>query len=293
MEARILHLIKHSNRMHFVDAMRDQCSRSNVACAVLPGIDGTAQSRVSTLGFIDRGMQFPVWREFLTGGEVGCLRSHAAAWADNAGQPVLVLEDDMVLDPQALAILNEVTRPVASSESHPTIITLTWLTPRSMPKMQFLQDDAHVHRPTFGYGTGAYWCNAQALHALRAHCPGTKGHPLLPVDEYLPILANMHPDGRTPWLRSWALESISDVQLFTLVPGLATYGQNESTTHVHAVAPWLGYICTCPRLMGYWRMATIKGHNVKYLAFVFVAAVVVAGFLATRAFLLSRRRIQD
>ena len=283
MEARILHLAKHANRMPFVDAIRDHCSRSNVPCIVLPGIDGTAQSRVSTLGFIDRGMLFPAWREWLTGGEVGCLRSHAAAWGDSAGKPVLVLEDDMVLEPETLAILDEVTRLISSADSPATIITLTWLTPRSMPKMKLQQNDAHVHRPTFGYGTGAYWCNARALAALRADCPGTQGHPLLPVDEYLPILAGMHPDRHTPWLRSWDQDNISNVQLFTLVPSLATYGQNESTTHAHAVAPWLGYICTSPRLVGYWRMATSQGRGV--LSFAFVLGL---GLVAT--WLLLRRR---
>lgn len=260
MEARILHLAEHTTRMPFVDAIRNICSSSGVRCVVIPGINGTAQARVSTLGFIDRGMRFPAWREWLTGGEVGCLRSHAEAWADNAGNPVLILEDDMEIVPESLHILDALTRPVASADAPPTILTLTWLTPRCMPKMKLQHDSSpspYVHRPTFGYGTGAYWCNARALVELRAHCPGTQGHPLLPVDEYLPILARAHPDGNAPWLRTWsAKKDLHQVNLLTLIPAIAKYGQNASTTHAHMVAPWLGCIASSPRLMGFWRTAT-------------------------------------
>ena len=104
----------------------------------------------------------------------------------------------------------------------------------------------------------------RALVELRAHCPGTQGHPLLPVDEYLPILARAHPDGNAPWLRTWSAKD-HHMDLLTLVPAIAKYGQNESTTHAHMVAPWLGCVASSPRLMGYWRTA---GKSLRYSAFV-------------------------
>jgi GR25 family glycosyltransferase involved in LPS biosynthesis len=129
----IIHLDARSERLGAVLALKDALTEWSHRCTVLAAVDGTRWPRRRVPAFCDLGAQTPRTREYLRGGEQGCLASHRKAWAMalEEGRASLILEDDVRLLPGARELLAGDALDVALGGRGPALLHLVRVIPRA------------------------------------------------------------------------------------------------------------------------------------------------------------------
>jgi len=141
------------------------------------------------------GWQLPVesghryWDRPLLGGEVGCSLSHLHCWhhaiEQSSAEPVVVLEDDVSLEPDFASQVREHFERADAADPD-------W-------GLMYLGRSGHVHdteiddcflRPGFSYGSFGYALSARGLRAVVA---AGLDRAVIPVDEFLPACYLEHP----------------------------------------------------------------------------------------------------
>ena len=142
-----------------------------------------------------QGWQMPIasgnnyWDRPLTHGEVGCTLSHLHCWEDARrtvpGDPILVLEDDVVLPAD---FVDQMIGLIADVERLDTNWGLIYLG-RSKQGHDVEVAEGLV-RPGFSYGSYAYVLSGSAVVDF---VQAGLGRAIIPVDEFLPATFVEHP----------------------------------------------------------------------------------------------------
>ncbi|KAI1891637.1 hypothetical protein AGOR_G00145830 [Albula goreensis] len=168
-----------------------------IEVTVTEAVDGKAlnTSQLQALGIeMLPGYKDPYSGRVLTRGEIGCFLSHHYTWTqvvEQGLQTVLVLEDDVRFEPRFKKRLMAVMENMKQAE-------LDWdLMYVGRKRMQVKQPERSVEgvnnlvEADYSYWTLGYALSLQGAKKLLQARPFGK---MLPVDEFLPIMFNKHPN---------------------------------------------------------------------------------------------------
>ncbi|XP_054912126.1 procollagen galactosyltransferase 2 isoform X2 [Poeciliopsis prolifica] len=164
---------------------------------LIDAVDGKAlnTSQLQALGIeMLPGYKDPYSGRVLTRGEIGCFLSHHSIWkqvVDRGLQKVLVLEDDVRFEPRFKRRLQAIMEDIDRTQLDWDLIYV------GRKRMQVQQPELSVEgvdnlvEADYSYWTLAYALSQQGARKLLGVQPFTK---MLPVDEFLPIMFNKHPN---------------------------------------------------------------------------------------------------
>uniref|UniRef100_A0A8C2CCT8 Collagen beta(1-O)galactosyltransferase 2 n=1 Tax=Cyprinus carpio TaxID=7962 RepID=A0A8C2CCT8_CYPCA len=140
------------------------------------------------------GYKDPYSGRVLTRGEIGCFLSHHFTWkqvVERGLQRVLVLEDDVRFEPRFKRRLQTIMEDVKKAQLNWDLIYV------GRKRMQVAQPEVSVEginnlvEADYSYWTLGYALSQQGAKKLLAAQPFSK---MLPVDEFLPVMFNKHPN---------------------------------------------------------------------------------------------------
>lgn len=143
-----------------------------------------------------RGYEDPYRKRSMTMGEYGCFLSHYAIWRDvveKGYRQILVFEDDLRFDYFFHRRMTKIWQDIEELGLEWDLIYLgrKRLEDQDEPYVRGSWNLVHVG---YSYWTLSYMLSASGAKKLLAGNPLTK---MIPVDEYLPILFDRHPN--TTW----------------------------------------------------------------------------------------------
>lgn len=160
-------------------------------------VDGKAlnSSQLQELGIeMLPGYKDPYSGRVLTRGEIGCFLSHHTTWIqmlERGLQQVLVLEDDVRFEPRFRRRLQAIMDDIQKTQLDWDLIYV------GRKRMQVRQPEQSVVgvnnlvEADYSYWTLGYALSNQGARKLLAAQPLSK---MLPVDEFLPVMFNKHPN---------------------------------------------------------------------------------------------------
>ncbi|XP_075416817.1 inactive glycosyltransferase 25 family member 3 isoform X2 [Tenrec ecaudatus] len=201
-----------------------------ISARVVDAVDGRALNRsvLRSLGVdLLPGYQDPYSGRTLTKGEVGCFLSHYSIWEEVAARglaQVVVLEDDVRFQSDFRGRLERLMEEVAAEKLAWDLIYLgrKQVNPEEEEVVEGLP---HLVVAGYSYWTLAYSLSLAGARKLLASQPLRR---MLPVDEFLPIMFDQHPNKQYKahfWPR--------DLRAFSARPLLA------APTHYAGDAEWL------------------------------------------------------
>ncbi|XP_077986658.1 procollagen galactosyltransferase 2-like [Glandiceps talaboti] len=162
----------------------------------VPAVDGKklTQSEIDTLGIqMLPGFADPYNGRELTKGEIGCFLSHYQIWKEvleKRYSKVLILEDDIRFHYKFKPELIEMMRELEGLDLKWDLVYIG--RKRMNPDKEFyVSGSKHLVWPYYTYWTLGYILSQKGALKLLDADPLPK---LLPVDEYLPIMFNKHPE---------------------------------------------------------------------------------------------------
>uniref|UniRef100_A0A8C5KKJ7 Cerebral endothelial cell adhesion molecule n=1 Tax=Jaculus jaculus TaxID=51337 RepID=A0A8C5KKJ7_JACJA len=210
-----------------------------ISCRVVDAVDGRAlnSSTLRSLGVdLLPGYQDPYSGRTLTKGEVGCFLSHYFIWeevvARNLAQ-VVVFEDDVRFESNFQRRLERLMEDISARELSWDLIYL------GRKQVNTEEEVAVEGLPSlvvagYSYWTLAYVLSLAGARKLLASQPLRR---MLPVDEFLPIMFDQHPNEEYKahfWPR--------DLQAFSVRPLLAApthyAGDDEWLSDTETSSPW-------------------------------------------------------
>uniref|UniRef100_A0A6Q2Y367 Glycosyl transferase family 25 domain-containing protein n=1 Tax=Esox lucius TaxID=8010 RepID=A0A6Q2Y367_ESOLU len=188
-------LINLKRRMDRRQRMLNTMASLGLQATLTDAVDGKAlnTSQLQALGIeMIPGYKDPYSGRVLTRGEIGCFLSHHSTWMVERGlSKVLVLEDDVRFEPRfkrrMITIMEEIEK-----------VQLDWdLIYVGRKRMQVRQPERSVEgvnnlvEADYSYWTLGYALSSQGARKLLAAQAFSK---MLPVDEFLPVMFNKHPN---------------------------------------------------------------------------------------------------
>uniref|UniRef100_A0A8C5RSW7 Cerebral endothelial cell adhesion molecule n=1 Tax=Laticauda laticaudata TaxID=8630 RepID=A0A8C5RSW7_LATLA len=197
--------------------MLESLSELEIAPLVVDAVDGRSlnSSSIKKLGInLLQGYYDPFSGRTLTKGEVGCFLSHHRVWkeiVERGLEKSLVLEDDIRFEAyfkrRLLKLMDELERTQLDWE-------LIYLSRKQVnEKEEAVAEIPNLVVPEYSYWTLAYVLSRRGAQKLIEARPLSK---ILPVDEFLPIMYNKHPN--EDYKKYF---SSRDLQAFSIRPYLA------------------------------------------------------------------------
>ncbi|XP_060602538.1 procollagen galactosyltransferase 1-like isoform X2 [Ruditapes philippinarum] len=167
-----------------------------IEAELIPAVDGKLinASYLKTLDIkILPGFSDPVKGRPMTMGEIGCFLSHYFIWKDMVEKgysEVVVFEDDLRFEPYFRTKLRHIMRQVKEKVPDWDLI---YLGRKRLNRKDesYLSGSETLVWPSYSYWTLSYLLSSRGAKKLLAQKPLQK---LLPVDEYLPVMFNKHPE---------------------------------------------------------------------------------------------------
>ncbi|XP_051950416.1 procollagen galactosyltransferase 2-like [Xyrauchen texanus] len=190
-------LINLKRRLDRRERMLNTLEVLRLEVSVFDAVDGKAlnTSQLQALGIeMLPGYMDPYSKRVLTRGEIGCFLSHHLIWkqvVERGLQRVLLLEDDVRFEPRFKRRLQIIMEDVKKTQLDWDLIYL------GRKRMQVAQPEVSVEgvnnlvEADYSYWTLGYALSLQGAKKLLAAQPLGK---MLPVDEFLPIMFNKHPN---------------------------------------------------------------------------------------------------
>ncbi|MED6253595.1 Procollagen galactosyltransferase 2 [Ataeniobius toweri] len=190
-------LINLKRRLDRRTRMLKTMSSMGLRATLIDAVDGKAlnTSQLQALGIeMLPGYKDPYSGRVLTRGEIGCFLSHHSIWklvVERGLQKVLVLEDDVRFEPRFKRRLQAIMEDIDRAQLDWDLIYV------GRKRMQVHQPEHSVEgvnnlvEADYSYWTLAYALSQQGAQKLLAVQPLMK---MLPVDEFLPIMFNKHPN---------------------------------------------------------------------------------------------------
>ncbi|XP_059359828.1 procollagen galactosyltransferase 2-like [Carassius carassius] len=190
-------LINLKRRLDRRERMLNTMAVLGLEATLIDAVDGKAlnTSHLQALGIeMMPGYKDPYSNRVLTRGEIGCFLSHHFTWKqvlERGLQHVLVLEDDVRFEPQFKRRLQTIMEDVDKAQLNWDLIYV------GRKRMQVAQPEVSVEgvnnlvEADYSYWTLGYALSQQGAKKLLAAQPFGK---MLPVDEFLPVMFNKHPN---------------------------------------------------------------------------------------------------
>uniref|UniRef100_A0A8C7MTY6 Collagen beta(1-O)galactosyltransferase 2b n=1 Tax=Oncorhynchus kisutch TaxID=8019 RepID=A0A8C7MTY6_ONCKI len=188
-------LINLKRRLDRRQRMLSTMTSLGLQATLTDAVDGKAlnTSQLQALGIeMIPGYQDPYSGRVLTRGEIGCFLSHHSAWLVERGlSKVLVLEDDVRFEPRFKRRMMTIMEEVEKAQLDWDLIYV------GRKRMQVRQPERSVEgvnnlvEADYSYWTLGYALSAQGARKLLAAQAFSK---MLPVDEFLPVMFNKHPN---------------------------------------------------------------------------------------------------
>ncbi|KAL4219684.1 hypothetical protein ACF0H5_022254 [Mactra antiquata] len=163
----------------------------------IPAVDGKKLN--DTYLYADLGIEVvpgftdPYGGRPMTMGEIGCFLSHYFIWKDmlkKGYSEIIVFEDDLRFEPYFRSKLTRIMRVVGKKQPDWDLI---YLGRKRLNRKDeyYLQGTDLLVWPSYSYWTLSYLLSRRGAEKLLAQKPLQK---LLPVDEYLPVMFDKHPE---------------------------------------------------------------------------------------------------
>uniref|UniRef100_A0A8C8BPZ5 Glycosyl transferase family 25 domain-containing protein n=1 Tax=Oncorhynchus tshawytscha TaxID=74940 RepID=A0A8C8BPZ5_ONCTS len=188
-------LINLKRRLDRRQRMLSTMTSLGLQATLTDAVDGKAlnTSQLQALGIeMIPGYQDPYSGRVLTRGEIGCFLSHHSTWLVERGlSKVLVLEDDVRFEPRFKRRMMTIMEEVEKAQLDWDLIYV------GRKRMQVRQPERSVEgvnnlvEADYSYWTLGYALSAQGARKLLAAQAFSK---MLPVDEFLPVMFNKHPN---------------------------------------------------------------------------------------------------
>uniref|UniRef100_A0A8C7IVX7 Collagen beta(1-O)galactosyltransferase 2b n=1 Tax=Oncorhynchus kisutch TaxID=8019 RepID=A0A8C7IVX7_ONCKI len=190
-------LINLKRRLDRRQRMLSTMTSLGLQATLTDAVDGKAlnTSQLQALGIeMIPGYQDPYSGRVLTRGEIGCFLSHHSAWVqlvERGLSKVLVLEDDVRFEPRFKRRMMTIMEEVEKAQLDWDLIYV------GRKRMQVRQPERSVEgvnnlvEADYSYWTLGYALSAQGARKLLAAQAFSK---MLPVDEFLPVMFNKHPN---------------------------------------------------------------------------------------------------
>ncbi|XP_052419933.1 procollagen galactosyltransferase 2-like [Carassius gibelio] len=190
-------LINLKRRLDRRERMLNTMAVLGLEATLIDAVDGKGlnTSHLQALGIeMMPGYKDPYSNRVLTRGEIGCFLSHHFTWkqvVERGLQHVLVLEDDVRFEPQFKRRLQTIMEDVDKAQLNWDLIYV------GRKRMQVAQPEVSVEgvnnlvEADYSYWTLGYALSQQGAKKLLAAQPFGK---MLPVDEFLPVMFNKHPN---------------------------------------------------------------------------------------------------
>ncbi|XP_043075611.1 procollagen galactosyltransferase 2 [Puntigrus tetrazona] len=180
---------------------RDRMLRSlevlGIDVTITEAVDGKAlnSTQLRALGIeMLPGYKDPYSDRVLTKGEIGCFLSHYNVWkkvVELQQQQVLVLEDDVRFEPSFKSRLNTIMEDVKQSGLHWDLIYVGRKRLQIKHPENWVEGVKNLVIPDYSYWTLGYVLSLRGAKTLLEAQPLSK---MLPVDEFLPVMFNKHPE---------------------------------------------------------------------------------------------------
>uniref|UniRef100_A0A8C7M0Q4 Collagen beta(1-O)galactosyltransferase 2b n=1 Tax=Oncorhynchus mykiss TaxID=8022 RepID=A0A8C7M0Q4_ONCMY len=190
-------LINLKRRLDRRQRMLSTMTSLGLQATLTDAVDGKAlnTSQLQALGIeMIPGYQDPYSGRVLTRGEIGCFLSHHSTWVqlvERGLSKVLVLEDDVRFEPRFKRRMMTIMEEVEKAQLDWDLIYV------GRKRMQVRQPERSVEgvnnlvEADYSYWTLGYALSAQGARKLLAAQAFNK---MLPVDEFLPVMFNKHPN---------------------------------------------------------------------------------------------------
>ncbi|XP_072176580.1 procollagen galactosyltransferase 2-like [Diadema setosum] len=158
------------------------------------------------------GYADPYWGRVLTKGEIGCFLSHYYIWQDMVARNlsrVIVFEDDIRFGGRFRPRMASIMAEVAARKLEWDLIYVGRKI-LHMKEEEYLPGSSQLVKPSYSYWTLSYMLSLEGAKKLLAQKPLGK---MVPVDEYLPIMFDKHPE------EEWAAQfEPRDLRAFSVDP---------------------------------------------------------------------------
>uniref|UniRef100_A0A8C2ZXZ2 Collagen beta(1-O)galactosyltransferase 2b n=1 Tax=Cyclopterus lumpus TaxID=8103 RepID=A0A8C2ZXZ2_CYCLU len=193
----LVYLINLKRRLDRRTRMLKTMSSLGIHTTLMDAVDGKAlnTSQLQALGIeMLPGYKDPYSGRVLTRGEIGCFLSHHSVWKqvlERGLQRVLLLEDDVRFEPRFKRRLQAIIDDIDKTQLDWDLIYV------GRKRMQVQQPEQSVDgvnnlvKADYSYWTLGYALSQQGARKLLAADPFTR---MLPVDEFLPVMFDKHPN---------------------------------------------------------------------------------------------------
>ncbi|GMR42514.1 hypothetical protein PMAYCL1PPCAC_12709 [Pristionchus mayeri] len=193
--------------------MEGICDVIGIECEFVEATDGRSLPSSYPLTQLESFLD-PSSKRKMTNGEVGCFLSHYRIWesvvADGLSR-VLVMEDDARLVDGAFKMMGEMMEDMMKERTQWGLVYMgRKRTPEHIKKDVWVSGVRHLSTVGYSYWTVGY---ALSLEGAKSLLSGNPLERMLPVDEYLPIMANVHPNEE--WMNAFENRSL---RMFTIHP---------------------------------------------------------------------------
>lgn len=203
-----IYLINLARRIERRDRMFQSFRELGLKVKLFEAVDGKQlnDSYLRELGVKQMvGYKDPWSKRDMTFGEIGCFLSHYFIWVDivnNGYNKVLLFEDDIRFEPyfkEKLKVMREEADLLLDWD-------LIYLGRKKMKSADepWVEDSETLVHVDYSYWTLCYAITLQGAQKLLAAHPLSQ---LVPVDEYIPIMFNKHPE--TEWMEKFPVRNLN------------------------------------------------------------------------------------
>uniref|UniRef100_A0A0N5A8V0 Glycosyltransferase 25 family member n=1 Tax=Syphacia muris TaxID=451379 RepID=A0A0N5A8V0_9BILA len=157
----------------------------------------------------------PYFKRPMKAGEVGCFLSHYRIWKDvilNNYSRIIVFEDDLRFSITGINRLSELIEDLDSQHFQWDFVYLGRKKLAGDNEKWFFIGIRHLSTVSYSYWTIGYMLSYSGAQKLLQNNPLKK---LLPVDEYIPIMFNQHPN--STWMEMFKKRDLSAFTVFPLI----------------------------------------------------------------------------
>ena len=199
--------------------MRSVCGVLGLQCELVNAIDGQLldkqyliESKISVMkGYLD-----PFHKRPMTYGEIGCFMSHYNIWLDilNKNQKwSIVFEDDVRFEKDFIAKFKKMFNSILENDDDDNQIDFIYLGRKREGKAEEeVWFNNYTVYPTYSYWTIGYLISLNGAKKLIESQPLDQ---MIPVDEYLPILYNKHPN--TNWSQHFKKRNLNALSAYPVL----------------------------------------------------------------------------